>query len=235
LRLEKAFHWQNDKYFWGEFDLQVKNQLSHMKPGSVVADLGGGRRFIYASHVPNAVEIWAIDIDQHELDLNLDVEVKILGDVSKALPLENQSVDLILSRALLEHVEDNEAALIEMYRILKPGGKMLHFVPARYSTFGVAARILPFEMLKNILHSAIPGTKGVVEFPVYYNLCTSKGMTAQLIQKGFTDISVKTCYHANSYFYPVFPAYLLVIAYEFVIRILKISALSQYLIVSAQK
>ena len=235
LFLEKVFGWRDDKYFWAEFDTAVQAYLRKLDPGSVVADLGGGRRFIYSHWVPKDVKVWAIDIDPDELELNSDVDTKILGDVSKSLPIDSNEVDLILSRALLEHVEDNESALREMHRILKPGGRMIHFIPARYSTFGVAARVLPFEQLKKLLHLAIPGTIGIVEFPVFYNLCTAKKLSRNLEVLNFGDISVKTCYYASSYFYPVLPAYLVVVFYQFIIRKMKIDVLSQYLIVTAKK
>jgi SAM-dependent methyltransferase len=45
----------------------------------------------------------------------------VLGDV-RALPFENGSFDLILSGGLLEHFEDPKPVLIEMLRVIRPGG-----------------------------------------------------------------------------------------------------------------
>lgn len=52
-----------------------------------------------------------------------------LGDVCK-LPFPDQSFDLILATDVIEHVDDDIAALREVRRILKPGGRVLVTVPA---------------------------------------------------------------------------------------------------------
>jgi len=171
---ERNFNWGNDKYFWLKFDSMVRQRLHALSPGSRVADLGGGRRFLYAKDVPEGVDIWSIDIDQDELDLNHDVKIKICGDISKTLPVDDNFFDLVISRALLEHVGNNRAAFKEMNRILKPDGMMVHLIPTRNSTFGFAARIFPFEKLKKLLHLAVPEAKGQVEFPIFYDNCTPK-------------------------------------------------------------
>jgi ubiquinone/menaquinone biosynthesis C-methylase UbiE len=41
------------------------------------------------------------------------------------LPLESDSFDLVVSQSVIEHVQDWEAALREMYRVTMPGGKVL--------------------------------------------------------------------------------------------------------------
>ena len=45
------------------------------------------------------------------------------------LPADDNSVDLVFSWTVLEHVPDLPAAYREMFRVLKPGGLMLHIVP----------------------------------------------------------------------------------------------------------
>jgi SAM-dependent methyltransferase len=55
-------------------------------------------------------------------------EVDIVADASD-IPLKNNSVDLILNLALLEHVENPKEVVDEMYRIIKPNGDVLCFLP----------------------------------------------------------------------------------------------------------
>ena len=104
--MEAIFHWKNDLYFWSRFESTARLALSDLQTGQVAADLGGGRRCAYAKSIDVGATLMAIDIDQNELDHNLDVELKVCGDISKQLPIEPNAVDLILSRALLEHVQD---------------------------------------------------------------------------------------------------------------------------------
>jgi SAM-dependent methyltransferase len=49
-----------------------------------------------------------------------------------ALPLEPASIDVACVSGLLELVPDPRAVLDEVYRVLKPGGKVLAVTPARY-------------------------------------------------------------------------------------------------------
>lgn len=45
------------------------------------------------------------------------------------IPVEDQSFDCALSTSVLEHLEEPQKALIETYRVLKPGGFALYTVP----------------------------------------------------------------------------------------------------------
>ncbi len=49
------------------------------------------------------------------------------------LPIADSSVDLVLALDLLEHIEDDNALLREIVRILRPGGYLLATVPAHQS------------------------------------------------------------------------------------------------------
>jgi len=47
-----------------------------------------------------------------------------------ALGVANDSVDAVVIVNVLEHIEDDQSALKQLFRILKPGGYLLIFVPA---------------------------------------------------------------------------------------------------------
>jgi SAM-dependent methyltransferase len=64
----------------------------------------------------------------------------ILNAAGEALPLPSGTFDLVLSHEVLEHVQDDARAVREMVRVLKPGGRMLVFVPNRgypFETHGI--------------------------------------------------------------------------------------------------
>jgi len=48
------------------------------------------------------------------------------GDITHATELAPESFDVIYSVSVLEHIMDLEAAFAEMYRLLKPGGVVIH-------------------------------------------------------------------------------------------------------------
>jgi SAM-dependent methyltransferase len=60
------------------------------------------------------------DFHTHRGDLQLDLQ---------AIGLRSESIDVLLSPHVLEHVRDTAAALSEAYRVLRPGGRMYLQVP----------------------------------------------------------------------------------------------------------
>jgi SAM-dependent methyltransferase len=65
---------------------------------------------------------------------------QIINAAGESLPLPSGTFDLILSHEVLEHVRDDRAAIREMVRILKPGGRVLIFSPNRgypFETHGI--------------------------------------------------------------------------------------------------
>lgn len=231
--IEKKRGWQSDKPFWDRFHKQVCQTVGEAKVGDTIVDLGGGRRCVWHSAVAGGTNLIAVDIDQAELDANQVVSDKRLGDVGRHLPLGDGEADIIVSRALLEHVRDVPTAVSEMARVLKSGGVALHFVPARNSLFGIAARLGPFKMLKRLVHLAIPSAVGQVEFPVFYDHCTEADLRRLFTEAGFSKVDIDVCWSQSGYFHPILPAYLLVAAYQGIVARLRAKQLGAYLIVKA--
>ena len=67
------------------------------------------------------------NITQLSIDINSSI-TKIKADV-KHVPLPSNCADYLLCYHVLEHVDDDKAALFEIYRILKPGGTGFIQVP----------------------------------------------------------------------------------------------------------
>ena len=64
----------------------------------------------------------------------------VTGGAGEALPFPGASFDFILSHEVLEHVQDDRAAIQEMVRTLKPGGRLALFCPNRgypFETHGI--------------------------------------------------------------------------------------------------
>ena len=69
-----------------------------------------------------------------------DVTDQILGAAGEDLPFPPSSFDLILSNEVIEHVMDDQKAIREMVRTLKPGGRIVLFCPNRgypFETHGI--------------------------------------------------------------------------------------------------
>jgi SAM-dependent methyltransferase len=64
----------------------------------------------------------------------------IINGAGESLPLPSEVFELILSHEVLEHVRDDHAAICEMIRVLRPGGRIVLFVPNRgypFETHGI--------------------------------------------------------------------------------------------------
>lgn len=55
----------------------------------------------------------------------------ILNAAGESVPFPSSTFDLILSHEVIEHVQDDQLAICEMVRVLKPGGRIALFVPNR--------------------------------------------------------------------------------------------------------
>ena len=85
----------------------------------------------------------------HVIGLEYDLERAIQAGVNsdaiinaagEFIPLPSSTFDLILSHEVIEHVQDDRAAICEMIRVLKPGGRIIIFSPNRgypFETHGI--------------------------------------------------------------------------------------------------
>jgi len=64
----------------------------------------------------------------------------ILHAAGEVIPLPASTMDLVLSHEVIEHVQDDRAAVREMIRVLRPGGRIALFCPNRgypFETHGI--------------------------------------------------------------------------------------------------
>jgi SAM-dependent methyltransferase len=65
---------------------------------------------------------------------------RVINAAGEFVPLPSGTFDLILSHEVIEHVQDDRAAVCEMVRVLKPGGRITLFCPNRgypFETHGI--------------------------------------------------------------------------------------------------
>lgn len=76
----------------------------------------------------NPASIEAYDI----IDVDPGPDVSIVADIQRCEVIPENSYDVIICTQVLEHVANPFLAVAELYRILKPGGRLLVTVPAAY-------------------------------------------------------------------------------------------------------
>jgi SAM-dependent methyltransferase len=96
---------------------------------------------MYVEHlVPFGGQIIGLEYDFERACQAGERSRDILNAAGETLPLPSDAFDLVLSHEVLEHVQSDGQAVQEMVRVLKPGGRMLVFVPNRgypFETHGI--------------------------------------------------------------------------------------------------
>lgn len=104
--------------------------VSDVKNGEMAADLGAGTGFMTEALANAGAQVVAVDQSEKMLDLLNDkftannAIVLKRGDAEQ-LPIEDRSMDRVFANMFLHHVEAPAAAIREMKRILKPGGRLV--------------------------------------------------------------------------------------------------------------
>lgn len=119
---------------WETFFFEKSELL--LEKGNFVLDIGGGLRVSRkkGNRFDKKRERLLPFVERTEykiIDPVPDYEPDIVGDIHH-LPLEKNSVDAIFCLAVLEHVENPWKAVEEMHRVLRPGGKILLYIPFLY-------------------------------------------------------------------------------------------------------
>jgi SAM-dependent methyltransferase len=109
--------------FWLDYLLNAFSLEMH---GAVV-DFGGKRQNKRGSFNPpeDQADTWWY------INLELTTKPDIFADVA-AVPLPNESADVILCTEVLEHIQHPQICVNEIWRILKPGGLAFVSVPFMY-------------------------------------------------------------------------------------------------------
>jgi SAM-dependent methyltransferase len=96
---------------------------------------------MYAKHLePYSHQVIGLEYDFERARQAREGVTDIINAAGETLPFPQGSFDLILSHEVLEHVHDDRAALEEMVRVLRQGGRIVLFCPNRgypFETHGV--------------------------------------------------------------------------------------------------
>ncbi|SRR5713101_2301498 len=107
--------------------------LLQLEPGQTVLDLGSGGGIdvlLSAKHVGPTGKVYGLDMTDEMLALAREnqrkagaTNVEFLSGTIEAIPLPDNSVDVIISNCVINLSTDKDAVLREAFRVLKPGGR----------------------------------------------------------------------------------------------------------------
>src|SRR5216110_2947335 len=158
--------------------------LAQLNPGDVVLDLGSGGGIdvlLSAKRVGPTGKAYGLDMTDEMLALARDnqkkagvANVEFLKGEIEAIPLPDDTVDVIISNCVINLSGDKDRVLAEAFRVLKPGG--------RFAVSDVVVRgPVPAEIRKSV-ELWVGCVAGAMEESEY---------VARLERAGFTGVSVE--------------------------------------------
>ena len=150
-------------YFFRKY---LKNYVNN---NSIILDAGCGNNGIISEFKSISRLIIGIDINEKLLSENKIVNKKIIADLED-IPLDSNSVDIVISEFVLEHLRNPSLAFKEMLRVLKPKGVFIFITPNSLNPIMTLSKILP-----HTFHSLLRITllkKEEETHPTYYRANT---------------------------------------------------------------
>ncbi len=183
---------------------------SALRPGMVVMDVGGGKNPVIAPELKASLRLQVIGVDITQSELNAAppgcYDQIICGDITTATGLPG--ADLVISRSVTEHVEDPTAMYLNIFRVLRPGGLVVAYVPNKFALFALVNAAIPNRLSKVLLGFFHWETKEETGFPVLYRRCYPTSFEALLLGVGFRIVRVHLSYRSEycNFFVPLHAA-----------------------------
>lgn len=192
------------------------------QPNLCIVDVGGGANTPFATGSGREDGMWLIgtDILFESLRINSRLDDRVVSDACGGLPFKDNSVDIISTRSVMEHLPDNTKFLADCHRILKPKGLAFCVMPSRRAPFAWVNRLLPQSLKQRLLYTFFPQWRESCGFYAYYNHCAWPEMTQCFASAGFRIKRIEFRYYQSIYFKFLIPLFLIVLLYDLSIWIL---------------
>lgn len=136
LRGEPSYVWRDGQR--RRLEMILESAGDNLGGRALVDGCGVG---MYLHHMRDHFEdVIGLDIEFVRLQEAKKLADKVIVGAGEWLPFQENTFDLILSHEVLEHVQDDQAAIREIFRTLTAGGRLVLFCPNRgypFETHGV--------------------------------------------------------------------------------------------------
>ncbi len=125
-----------------------------------------------------------VDLDLPAMTAHKAITAKVYADLT-AIPLSDQSFDVVTANMVVEHLEEPEQVFREVYRLLRPNGVFVfHTTNADNPFIWTAARIP--QRLKDSLIYVLEERKAEDVFPTHYKVNRPEQVKAIAMRIGFS-------------------------------------------------
>jgi SAM-dependent methyltransferase len=112
---------------------------ANARPGDRIADIGAGIGTFARALAADGLDVTCVEPDPRQSRVIADAGLPVVAAVDA---FADASFDFIYSLNVLEHIDDDRAAAATWVRKLKPGGRMLIYVPAFQVLFSSLDRLV---------------------------------------------------------------------------------------------
>ena len=175
-----------------------------IKPTDTILDVGCGRGqykddpIIIRRNLQmlkgKASRVIGIDVDAAGQTNQYVDEFRLL-DTKKSWPVEKQSIDLLVTDYVVEHVDDPDMFFSECHRVLKSNGYLCIRTTNKYSYVALASILIPNRHHATVLTQAQDRRKEEDVFPTRYR-CNSRRKLQRVLERHGFDAAV-CCYEAE--------------------------------------
>jgi SAM-dependent methyltransferase len=143
--------------------------------------------------------------------------------------------DLIISKGVLEHVRNNKAGVVQMYRALNEGGCMVHYLPSKYHPYSILLSLIGSKWQRRMIGLLRPWAANRTGYPAFFDECSPWAMRKLVEGSGFEHVEIIPFFSASDYFRFCFPVYVAIGLWDYVCRKLTLDQLCSGFIVIARK
>ena len=183
--------------------------MDFVRPSSVLLDAGCGHDApLLLKLAPYAARAIGVDVGPSRPP---GVEYVQADLADTGLPAK--SVDLVVSRSVVEHLQHPSEVFQELHRILKPGGRFVFLTPNRWDYASLAALAIPNDLHPTLVRR-LTGRKECDTFPTFYRANTPRAIRRIAGESGFHVDSIRYLNQYPEYFRKIPPLFLVGVAYE---------------------
>lgn len=101
--------------------------INHTNLNDQILDFGAGIGFFAQKLFERGYTVNCIEPDEQQALMIRNHGITAFNHIDS---IKNDSMDFVYSLNVLEHIENDSAALVDIYQKMKPGGKLFLYVPA---------------------------------------------------------------------------------------------------------